>query len=85
MMVAGHDARKARLLAVVFDDRVTGGHIGGGKAAAHGRAEGHMAHHGHTVDQGQRFAGKAAGAHAGGDDGDDVHNFSLGRDGPARG
>ena len=34
-------------------------------------AEGHMAHHGHTVDVGHGLARKTAGAHAGGDDGDD--------------
>ena len=73
MVVAGHHAFEARILAVILNDAVAGGHIGIGQHLAHGRAEGHMAHHRHIVDQGQRLAGIAAGTHARRDDGDDVH------------
>ena len=72
-MVARHDALEPGVLAVIFNDLVAGGHIGGGKALAHGRAKGHMPHHGNVVDKGERFAGVTAGTHTRGNDGNDVH------------
>ena len=81
MVVAGHDAFEPGVPAVVLDNLVAGRHIGIGKDAAHGRAKGHMPHHGRAVDEGQRFAGVAARPHAGGNDGNDVHVCSFARAG----
>ena len=76
MVVAGHDGLEAHAFGVVVYLLVAGGDIGLGEALAHGGAEGHMTHHGYAVDVCHGLARKTAGAHAGGDDGDDVHDVA---------
>ena len=75
--VGGHHGLEPGGGGVVHHHLIAGGDPCGGEVFAHAGADGDVSDHRDAVDVGEGFAGEAAGAHAGGDDGDDIHENLL--------